>query len=192
MRTPIAALLAIALFPASACASTGTTQTAPAPAQATAAAEPAPRPLAIADLKSPDGSDVGTVTAWSGPRGMLFVVEGRNWPEGWHGVHLHAVPQCDGPAFTSAGAHANHSDSPNPHGLLNPSGPDLGDLQNVYAGADGAANAEVFSPVPGQNPIGLSFVVHANRDDHHTQPIGGAGPRIACGVFETPLLVVHR
>ncbi len=30
---------------------------------------------------------------------------------------------------------------------------------------------------------GLSFLVHANRDDHVSQPIGGAGDRIACGVF---------
>ena len=32
---------------------------------------------------------------------------------------------------------------------------------------------------------GLSFLVHANRDDHVSQPIGGAGDRIACGVFQT-------
>jgi Cu-Zn family superoxide dismutase len=27
-------------------------------------------------------------------------------------------------------------------------------------------------------------VIHINRDDHITQPIGGAGPRIACGVVK--------
>ncbi|PZN98004.1 MAG: superoxide dismutase family protein, partial [Alphaproteobacteria bacterium] len=31
---------------------------------------------------------------------------------------------------------------------------------------------------------GLSFLVHANLDDHVSQPIGGAGARIACGVFQ--------
>jgi len=29
---------------------------------------------------------------------------------------------------------------------------------------------------------GLSIIVHASEDDHRSQPIGGAGPRVACGV----------
>ncbi len=45
-----------------------------------------------------------------GPTGVLFKVEGKGWPEGWHGVHLHAVGTCEGPGFTSAGAHVNHAD----------------------------------------------------------------------------------
>ena len=30
---------------------------------------------------------------------------------------------------------------------------------------------------------GLSLIVHANPDDHVSQPIGGAGDRIACAVL---------
>ena len=30
---------------------------------------------------------------------------------------------------------------------------------------------------------GLALVIHANADDHTTQPIGGAGDRIACAVL---------
>ncbi len=145
-----------------------------------------PAPSDIAVLVASDGSPAGRVMAFAGPKGVLMRVEGQNWPTGWHGVHLHAVGRCDGPAFTSAGAHANHSEGPSPHGLLNPSGgPDLGDLQNVYAAPDGSVNAEVYAANPGQIVTGLSFLVHANPDDHFSQPIGGAGPRIACGVFET-------
>lgn len=143
-----------------------------------------PTPIATAALKTAEGGDAGTVTAYAGPKGTLFVVEGKGWPAGWHGVHLHAVGKCEGPGFTSAGAHANHAEGPSPHGLLNPSGPDLGDLQNVHAAADGSAHAEVYAANPGQTITGLSFLVHANRDDHASQPIGGAGARIACGVFE--------
>ena len=27
---------------------------------------------------------------------------------------------------------------------------------------------------------GSAVIIHANADDHLTQPIGGAGPRVAC------------
>ncbi len=172
----------------SACAAAAQTA-APAPAQAAP-----PAAFASAALTTGTGADAGTVTAFRGPMGILMKVEGKGWPEGWHGVHLHAVGTCEGPGFTSAGAHVNHADADKrPHGLLNTEGgPDLGDLQNVYAGADGTANAEVYLAAAGLNmqgvdlldADGLSFLVHANRDDHVSQPIGGAGDRIACGVFQ--------
>ncbi len=30
---------------------------------------------------------------------------------------------------------------------------------------------------------GIALVIHEDRDDHLTQPIGGAGARVACGVI---------
>jgi len=160
----------------------------------TAAPVPAPAPQAVATaaLKTADGSDAGTVTAFEGPLGLILRVEGKGWPAGWHGVHLHSVGTCEGPGFTSAGGHVNHAENARPHGLLNKSGgPDLGDLQNVHAAADGSANADVYLAWEGLDASegefidtdGLSFLVHANPDDYVSQPIGGAGARIACGVF---------
>ena len=62
---------------------------------------------------------------------------------GWHGIHLHAVGTCEDPdKFELSQAHLNHSAKQ--HGLLNPQGPDDGDLPNVYAGPDGAINAEIY------------------------------------------------
>jgi superoxide dismutase, Cu-Zn family len=154
---------------------------------------PAPTPVATAALKTAQGGDAGTVTAFHGPQGMLLRVEGRGWTPGWHAVHVHAVGTCEGPAFTSAGGHVNHADHPRPHGLLNNNGgPDLGDLQNVWAGADGVAHADVYLATAGldartadfMDADGVSFVVHEKADDYVSQPIGGAGARIACGVFE--------
>lgn len=162
-------------------------------AQTPPASVPPPGPVAVAALKTANGADAGRVTVFRGPLGLLLRVEGKAWPAGWHGVHLHAVGHCDAPGFTSAGAHVNHAE-PRPHGLLNPNGgPDLGDLQNIWAAADGTARAEVYLAGSGLgmrgldllDGDGLSFVVHANADDHISQPIGGAGDRIACGVFET-------
>jgi Cu-Zn family superoxide dismutase len=31
---------------------------------------------------------------------------------------------------------------------------------------------------------GSAVVIHANPDDHMAQPIGGAGPRVACAVIK--------
>ena len=31
---------------------------------------------------------------------------------------------------------------------------------------------------------GSSVVIHENPDDHVTQPIGGSGGRIACGIIQ--------
>ena len=160
----------------------------------TAARVPAPAPQAVATaaLKTADGSDAGVVTAFEGPLGLILRVEGKGWPAGWHGVHLHAVGTCEGPGFTTAGGHVNHAENARPHGLLNKSGgPDLGDLQNVHAAADGSAIADVYLAWEGLDAKesdfidanGLSFLVHANADDYVSQPIGGAGARIACGVF---------
>ena len=144
-----------------------------------------------AELIAADGSAAGTVTMRPGPHGLLFVIEGENWPEGWHGTHIHASGTCDGPTFETAGGHLNDAEASHPHGLLNwEGGPDYGDLQNVYAHADGTARAEVYLSDHGLSTHdmgddgGLSLIVHANRDDHASQPIGGAGERIACAVLQ--------
>ena len=194
MRTHSPTLAVFAALAASSILGAGAAlaQTAPAAAPTPA---PAPAPVAVgtAALKTADGSDAGTVTMYKGPLGLLMRVEGKSWPAGWHGVHLHAVGTCEGPAFTSAGGHVNHADTPRPHGLLNANGgPDLGDLQNVYAAADGSAHADVYLAGSGldmrgkdlMDTDGLSFLVHASPDDYVSQPIGGAGARIACGVFQ--------
>ncbi len=154
-------------------------------------------PAISAEIRLSDGSPAGRVSMFRGPYGLLFRIEGENWAQGWHGAHLHAVGSCEEPAFQSAGGHVDHPQQQRPHGLLNlQGGPDHGDLQNVYAHADGTARAEVYVSHAGLNGEhgrfdmadgdGLSLVIHANADDHLTQPIGGAGARIACAVLANP------
>ena len=80
-----------------------------------------------------------------------------------------------------------------PTGLLNPEGPDDGDLPNIHAGEDGMVRAELFTGSarlaengPGQwlwDEDGSAVVIHASPDDHRSQPIGGAGDRVACAVI---------
>lgn len=148
-------------------------------------------------FKAGDGAARGHGHYWEGKTGVLFEVELEGLTPGWHAVHLHAKGDCSNADLTSAGAHINHPaghGAPAEHGLLNPKGPDFGDLPNVWAGADGKAHAQVFSALvsmkgEGGRPAlldadGSSFVVHASPDDHKTQPIGGAGARVACAVIK--------
>lgn len=115
-----------------------------------------------------------------------IVLEPGTLTPGWHGVHFHAVADCsDTAAFEKSKAHVNHGGAE--HGLLNPKGPDNGDLPNVFAAADGSVNAEVASALIGLtgdrgllDADGSAFIIHANTDDHMSQPIGGAGDRVAC------------
>lgn len=138
------------------------------------------------------GAEIGKATLTQSATGLLIKVEATGLTPGWHDIHIHATGQCAAP-FTSAGAHINHTDPKTPHGLLNAQGPDDGDLPNLYAAADGSAHGEFFTTKarisqdgPGQwlwDADGSALVIHANPDDHNSQPIGGAGDRVACAVL---------
>ena len=145
-----------------------------------------------ATLVNASGARIGRAVLTQGATGLLIRIEATGLTPGWHGVHIHAVGECAAP-FTSAGAHVNHGEPKAPHGLLNAEGPDDGDLPNIFAAPDGSVSAELFTSRarianegPGQwlwDADGSAIVIHANVDDHVSQPIGGAGDRVACGVM---------
>ena len=145
-----------------------------------------------ATLMNASGATVGRAVLTQGATGLLIRIEADGLTPGWHGTHIHATGQCAAP-FTSAGAHINHGDPKAPHGLLNAGGPDDGDLPNVFADAQGRVRAEVFTTRariarngPGQwlwDADGSALVIHASMDDQTSQPIGGAGDRVVCGVM---------
>ena len=132
-----------------------------------------------------DGANVGGFTFTQGIGGLLMYVEVESLTPGAHGIHLHAVGACS-PDFKASGGHINTVDKP--HGLLNPDGIHDGDLPNIYAAADGTAKAEIFTSLVVLETLldddGSAVVIHAQPDDHITQPIGGAGDRVACGVIQ--------
>lgn len=148
---------------------------------------------ATARLIDHSGKAIGVATFSEGPHGVIIDFDLKGLPPGAHAVHIHSVGTCDdhGHGFTASAGHLNPHGRK--HGLLNPDGPDAGDLPNLHAHADGTVRAEVFTPLAslagqgGRAKIldddGAALVIHAQRDDHHAQPIGGAGPRIACGVI---------
>jgi Cu-Zn family superoxide dismutase len=143
---------------------------------------------ATATLLDADGQEIGKARFEQGPTGVLIRMEigAGGLTPGWHGVHLHEIGDCsDVGTFQLSGGH--HGKEAGAHGLMNPDrGPEAGDLPNAWAGADGSAGYEAFTMLtelaPALGADGLSIIVHANEDDHRSQPIGGAGPRVACGV----------
>ncbi len=144
-------------------------------------------------IKSVDGADAGSITVTDAPGGVILHVEAKGLTPGWHAMHFHEKGDCSDPKFANAGAHINLMDHKREHGLLNVAGPDHGDLPNLYVAADGVGKTEVFSPFvslrgTGNRPglidaDGSALIIHANPDDYSTQPIGGAGARVACAVI---------
>lgn len=186
----IAAATALAGLSSAAAQAPAATSAPPATTAASAAAS-APAPARTAELRNPAGEVVGQAEFRAGPSGVLIRVTVQNLPPGWHGMHLHETGRCEPPAFASAGAHigSGHGAS---HGLIHPSGPEAGDLPSIFVGADGRGAAEVSTrrvslSADGALPSlmdadGSSLVIHASVDDQLTQPTGGSGARIACGV----------
>lgn len=167
------------------------------------AAGPAPAPR-TAWIVGTSGQAIGQATFTQAPHGVLIRLELADGalPAGWHGAHLHQVGDCSDFAAGFAasgphiGAHAGAS-----HGLMAPSGPEAGDLPNLFATASGTFGAEFIAvrvhmgsaPTPpsfGQperlpllDADGSALVIHAAPDDHMSQPIGGAGARLACAAL---------
>ena len=144
------------------------------------------------ELKNSAGASVGSAVLTNAPKGVLMRIELKGVAPGWHGLHFHEKGDCSKSDFTSAGGHV-HGGPTMVHGLLNPDANEAGDLPNLFVAADGAGTTEVFSTsvalkaAAGRENLadkdGSAIVIHANADDHKTQPIGGAGGRIACGVI---------
>jgi Cu-Zn family superoxide dismutase len=141
------------------------------------------------DMHDAMGNSVGTAELSPASKGVSIRLNLMNLPPGMHGIHVHAVAKCEGPAFTTAGGHLNPDMKH--HGLENPDGPHAGDMPNVTVAADGTAKATVVAPgvTMGDDPSsifsngGTALVIHANADDMKSDPAGNAGARIACGTI---------
>lgn len=142
-----------------------------------------------ADILGSEGGQIGSAVLRQGPNGVLIRVtlEAGALTPGWHGLHLHQVGDCsDTGTYKLSGGHVGKIEGG--HGLLNPDGPEGGDTPNIYAAADGSAAMEIVTNLTNLETLtdedGSALIIHAGEDDHITQPIGGAGARVACAVIE--------
>ena len=140
---------------------------------------------AQADLRTPDGVEVGKAAVEEVDGAVRVILDVKGLPPGEHGAHVHMTGKCDAPDFASAGGHWNPTG--HMHGMKNPAGPHAGDMPNLDVGSDGRGHL-VFT-LPGGTYEGLmdedgaALVVHAKADDLMTDPSGNSGGRIACGVL---------
>ncbi len=138
------------------------------------------------------GEAVGLAELTQGPRGTVIRLELEGLEPGPKAIHIHGTGTCadHDHGFQDSGGHLNPQGAE--HGLLNPQGPGAGDLPNFYVHEDGRAWAEFYTTAVSLDGAfgaslsgedGTALVIHENPDDHTSQPIGGAGSRVACGVI---------
>ena len=138
------------------------------------------------------GAKIGSAKITSTANGVKIAVGVSELTPGEHGIHIHTVGKCEGPAFTSAGGHFNPTSAH--HGIHNTQDPHphVGDLANLTVGKSGKGKAdftvEGATLGDGANSLfhegGTSLVIHAKADDLMSDPSGNSGDRVACGVIE--------
>ena len=104
---------------------------------------------------------------------------------GYHAVHIHEKGDCSSADATSAGGHWNPSKDQ--HGKWDTEHFHMGDIGNLIAGSDGVGRI-IFKTDKwclgcddaSKNIVGKALVIHAAKDDFHTQPTGNAGGRVGC------------
>jgi superoxide dismutase, Cu-Zn family len=128
-----------------------------------------------------------------GTKAVEITVSASGLKPGAHGLHLHAVGQCEAPGFTSAGGHFDPGPSSNPDPDVNHPF-HMGDLPNLIADASGKASLKAITtrvtisdgPLSIFDADGTAVIVHGNPDQGKTgeakSGVSG-GPRVACGVI---------
>lgn len=127
-----------------------------------------------------------TFSMMGGKVALTVSVQGA--PPGVHGVHIHQNGDCSSADAESAGPHWNPTKDT--HGKMSDMGHHLGDIGNITVGADGTGTLTVTSDrwtigTGGDTDISNhAVVIHSKADDFKSQPSGGSGGRIACGVIQ--------
>ena len=147
---------------------------------------------AHANIVNAQGTQIGTAKFTVAANGVKVSVKVSRLTPGEHGIHIHSVGKCEGPAFSSAGGHFNPNNSHHGiHNLKDPK-PHAGDMPNLTAEQNGRASASFIlagaTLDDGANSLfhegGTALVIHAKADDLMSDPSGNSGDRIACGVIE--------
>lgn len=152
---------------------------------------------ASATIIDTSGVAIGWARFVEDAAGIVHVnVHVKGLTPGLHGIHFHRIALCDptvSPDFMNSGTH--HNPGLAKHGLENTDGPHAGDLPNLVVNDDRVGqlvtttNRVTLTGSPTTlfdttlNEVGSSIMIHAAYDDQLTDPTGGSGGRVACGVI---------
>lgn len=161
--------------------------------------------FATGKIVNPAGAEIGTVTFTQASGGTQVNVEVKGLAPGYHGVHVHAIGECQ-PSSPDPADPAKVGDFNSAGGHLAGSGTDhpghAGDLPAllVEAGGSGSltATTDRLAPELVNDADGSALVIHGGPDnyanvpsryasagpDAETKKAGDSGPRIACAVIE--------
>jgi Cu-Zn family superoxide dismutase len=138
------------------------------------------------------GDPIGRITFRNSKGGLVLSTDLRGLTPGEHGIHIHALPDCravtkDGQSVAGLAA-GGHLDPEKTGKHLGPKGGGhLGDLPILKVAANGAAKEKLLAPhLKLADVTGHAIVIHQGGDNYSDEPkpLGGGGPRIACGVIE--------
>jgi Cu-Zn family superoxide dismutase len=157
-----------------------------------ARAESVEVPMALATPAGP-GAAIGSVRFSDSPSGVVIDLDLSGVAPGEHGLHVHLNPSCapstaaDG-TVTPAGGAGPHLDPAATGKHLGPHGAGhLGDLPRVEADAAGRVRGRLSAPRIASVAAlrGHALMLHAGGDTYSDEPkpLGGGGPRLACGVI---------
>lgn len=151
----------------------------------------AAKPIVSADIKNNAGIKVGYVMLSQGTQGVIVNIKAKNLPAGYHGMHFHSIGDCsDIDQFKKSKGHVNLNKKL--HGFKNSEGPHEGNLPNLVVNQKGKVEVEMYTQMVSLtsgnanllDEDGSALIIHIDKDDHTSQPIGGSGSRIACAVIK--------
>jgi Cu-Zn family superoxide dismutase len=152
-----------------------------------------------------EGNKIGTVSMNETDAGVLMLVNITGLkPKSEHAMHVHEKADCSPKdSFKNAGGHYNPYTKS--HGMMHPDGHHAGDMPNLRADEFGNIEVTVLNQdITLQKPEkhrqgyvehfekraslfdedGSALIIHADPDDHVSQPSGAAGNRIGCAEID--------
>ena len=140
------------------------------------------RPTAAACIRGDENHNglSGSILFTPCKEGTMITVQIYGLPEsetGFFALHIHEGPNCCGTGFPNTRSHYNPCNRQHPD--------HAGDLPPLLS-CNGKAHMEVLTDrFCIREILGRTILIHSGPDDFTTQPAGGAGNKIACGVIRS-------
>ena len=138
------------------------------------------------------GDPIGTIELKDSKEGLVLTPKLSHLAPGAHGIHVHQLPDCravekDGQSVAGLAA-GGHFDPAQSGKHLGPDGEGhKGDLPVLSVDDKGEATKPMTAPhLTLADVENHAIIIHAGGDNYSDEPkpLGGGGPRIACGVVK--------